>query len=399
MSFAARAMQAAVAWWTPDHLRSRPKVWLDHESALTDVAGYASAWRSRGSLGGVFTQDTPSCRPLVLPSGLNGRRALRFDGVDDYLLGKSEHRGIFSSVSHGVVFAVYRRMASTSRISNVWCIGGGPGYGNRFTLHAGLTEAIGPKNAPTLVVRRRDGDGAQLLAATADQATNWCLCTAQQSWASARAQMTVNADRVTAAVGTPGDTDTSAPSDGPFIGTEFLTNFSDIELAALLLWSTTSGPVGEDELNRIEGYYAHAFALQSSLAANHPFRHAVPYECTPALQHTLNAPFVVGFVAATSGAETGAAIGPATPALGTWFNGGPAMTSGQGIKAASAGGVISVTLTGLTPPVVPAPAVLMDHAGLPVARMTIASSGSVYTGSAPGVLASGSPYYLQVGTP
>lgn len=107
-------------------------------------------------------------------------------------------------------------------------------------------------------------------------------------------------------------------------------------------------------------------------------------------------PVVLGFVSAASGADVGAATGPAVSALGLWFDGGPSLSSGQGLSCKSSANSIEVVLTGVAPPATPARAVVMDRGGALLATVPLAAGGGGYSGSAQGSLAVGEIYYVRL---
>ena len=151
------------------------------------------------------------------------------------------------------------------------------------------------------------------------------------------------------------------------------------------------------EIDRLFGWSAWRYGMPSLLPSDHPFRHEAPYMATPMLQQSLaTAPVVLGFMAAVSGSDVGAATGPAVTALGTWFNGGPNLSAGQGIEVISDSTDITVTLTAITPPDTPARAVLLDHEGVPITTVTLTASGGDYTGMVAGELDDGAVYYLRI---
>jgi len=59
---------------------------LDADAGVTLVSGGVSAWTSQTTGAFVAAQATPGARPTVVPWGYGDHDAIRFDGVDDFLL-------------------------------------------------------------------------------------------------------------------------------------------------------------------------------------------------------------------------------------------------------------------------------------------------------------------------
>lgn len=379
------------AAWTPMHLSTPPKIWLDHESSVTGVSGYASAWANRGSIGGSFTQNTPSSRPLVLPSGLNGRCALRFGGSRSRMSIQSASAGsVLQGRSAASLFYVMR---SRGIVSN-WQVAvylpqpGGDKFGYLYGTPGTLDRAIGASTSAGVAVY----SGAA--------STSWAIGYGDLDLSAKTSNHYHNGYPGTLASGvsTTSSNFGGAPtSDNAIqIGANWWapSDCLNADVSALLLFDNT---LSVQDRQRLEGYYAHEYALTSNLPADHPFRCAPPYTATPALQQAFaTSPVVLGFYSATSGGTVGAATGPAVTTLGTWFNGGPSLSTGQGVSVTSDGTNTTITLTAITPPATPARAVLLDHKGLSIATVPLTASGSNYTGTVAGALADATVYYVRI---
>lgn len=59
---------------------------LDAEVGITLVSSAVSAWADQSSRGDSFNQSTAGARPTVVTTALNSKKAVRFDGVNDFLV-------------------------------------------------------------------------------------------------------------------------------------------------------------------------------------------------------------------------------------------------------------------------------------------------------------------------
>ena len=75
---------AAAPAWTPLDLGARLAIWHDAEF-VTLTSGAVSSWDDLSGNGRHATQTTAASRPTVDATGINGRPALLFDGMNDYL--------------------------------------------------------------------------------------------------------------------------------------------------------------------------------------------------------------------------------------------------------------------------------------------------------------------------
>jgi hypothetical protein len=86
-------------------------LWMDASRLVFSGASPAelndpvTEWACRQH-GMTFTQGTLSARPVFIPTSMNGRPALRFDGTDDLLSGDATARTLLNSLSGVTIFVV-----------------------------------------------------------------------------------------------------------------------------------------------------------------------------------------------------------------------------------------------------------------------------------------------------
>jgi hypothetical protein len=378
--------------WTPLYLSTAPNIWLDHTTTVLESSGLAAEWINAGTASN-FTQSTAGSRPQVVQNELNAKRVLRFDGTNDFM--ECSTRSLFQNVTEGWVFSVIRKRAIDPNDDlKIWFyVSRGTDSAARFTLSANATTST---NRNRLVTRRLDGGAASILHGNNTWGTSWQVVGVEQDWSSGSGVLLINGviDSTGATAG-GGATSNTMSAQAIRIGSEQNLYYSDVDIACFLAGNAA---YSFSDRQRLEGYYAHEYALQSNLPADHPFKLYPPYVTTPTLQTNLgSAPAVIGFHAGTDSGQVGLAIGDAVASeFGVLLNSLPALSVGAGITVASAGGDITVRLDDITPPVTPALATIYDYRGETLASVTLSAGSGYYEGTVSGSLVDGRTYYVQI---
>lgn len=264
--------------WTPANLLIAPKIWLDWNSAVTDVSGAASDWsNSQGSIGGSFTQSTAGSCPTILSAEISGKRALRFD--NDYMLSFSAGMSaIAQNVSSVWAFYAYKKRGPGVGNNSIFATVTGTGSGaGRFNSTIGSASTA----RPTMNIRRLDADSSAQLISSAGDTGAWLLRFDEMEYSSGRAAIFVNGDLGASnpALTSSGFTTNSVALPGPpTIGAYASppgSNFADIDVAALFVGSG-SLPSSADR-QRLEGWAAWQLGLEGNLPDGHPYKSSPPY--------------------------------------------------------------------------------------------------------------------------
>ena len=273
---------ASPVLWTPANLPVAPKVWVDWDSALTEIIGYASAWsNSKGSLGGSFSQSTASYQPSILVSGINGKRALRFDGSEDRMQGPAD---VYRDVTAGWSFIVFKKRTSAVNPATGACIlygnaSSNVAHTNRWNVLAirGSTPGLG-----AFATRRGTTDATAVLGRSASDYGNWTMRRDVADWANGDAFMYVNGtlDASDTTTMTSGNTSNDAMP-GLMLGTGGTPSsptvaYSDIDVALVMCGSGASLPSTGD-FEKIEGWAAWQLGLEANLPIGHPYKSSPPY--------------------------------------------------------------------------------------------------------------------------
>jgi hypothetical protein len=109
------------------------RLWLDAEQGVqAGQDGSVSAWTNRSLYGRTFVQDLLTKRPALVKNVLQGKSVLRFDGIDDALVGRVEGPKLFAPTA-GTVYIVQRQVAAKAR--NTTFTWQAPNYANWVNIH------------------------------------------------------------------------------------------------------------------------------------------------------------------------------------------------------------------------------------------------------------------------
>ncbi len=275
--FAAGAMGGR-RLWTPSDLSVPPDIWVDWDSAVTNVAGNASQWsNSKGSIGGSFGQSTGGARPSIQSSGLGGRRFLRFDGTNDCMhMTSVAARDIFRNTGQGWLFSVIRKrgtdLTGADRVSFYAPSADGA---SRFHSSVGTTAN---ENAHNLQVRRLDADSTSMLNGPALPG-EWVIRRDIVDWANGEGFIHINGELEAQNLSftSSGNTSNSAGFNQTvsIAATYVPVAFADID-AGCYIAGAGSFPAGGD-WERLEGWAAWQCGLMGNLPISHPYKDAPPY--------------------------------------------------------------------------------------------------------------------------
>lgn len=263
--------------WNPSMLPVAPKIWLDHTTSVTDVSGNASQWNDKSANAWHFSQATSTQRPLIVASGLNSLRTLRFDGTDDILTtAVAGSLDLFRNTGAGWTFAVAKKLATdVTDMERSIFYASTNGITARFA-HSISSSAVGGANKPATSARRLDADAfARLVAPSVPTVNAFHLLLNTQEWSTGAAAQWVDGASVATNPTLTSAGVTSNTASGLNLGLGAAANgagaqFADMEIA-MFLAGAGSLPSAAD-IDRIFGYAAHTYGLQSLLPAGHPYK-------------------------------------------------------------------------------------------------------------------------------
>ncbi|WP_202758269.1 hypothetical protein [Delftia acidovorans] len=267
-SLSAETVRTAV--WTPGDLPVAPQLWLDWDSEITLVAGAVTSWTNKGSLGGSFYQSTASNAPGVA-AGPAGRRALRFNGSNTYL-DSAAGSGLARNTDRTTVLMI-GQLRTKSSLGCVLGINTAGGARARLNIGYGYPTATGLYLASS----RRDAVDPEAVASAEVPADAWAILICDHKFAEDRLSLGFNGSAVASV--SPAWNYSAITSDTPSSFPAAIGrypsggNHMDGDLAAVV---GIDGPISERDVQRLEGWAAHACGLQSHLPADHPYKTTAP---------------------------------------------------------------------------------------------------------------------------
>lgn len=264
--------------WTPANLTVLPAMWFnDISAASADGSGNCSQWNDLSASGWHLSQTAPALRPLIVGTGLNGRRTVRFSTANGVLT-SSAARDVFRNVGAGWVIAVFRRnrvdVTPTARIL-VYGMGGAT-TNARGELLVGRGVAPYASYAAAAGIRL-DSDALTVVNGPAALDTNFHMVLGTFGWSTKTLTMYQDGAQVaqSTAMGTGGATSNTI-SGAPFAvgGYNDGSSTSDAEIAEVIVG--TGALPSTAEIDKIFGYLAYRWGLQSVLPIDHPYKTAPP---------------------------------------------------------------------------------------------------------------------------
>lgn len=265
--------------WNPSNLAVPPKFWVNDSSSVLDAgAGACSQWNDISSSGYNLTQASGTNRPLIVAAAQNGRRIIRFDGLDNYMNNSGAGaKDLFRNTSAAWAMVVVKKAALDGVATNRNIImGSTPTAGSaRFLVSIGSTSGA---NRPRLAVRRLDADSAGLVTAASAVDTNYHMLLTIADWANGDGFIWKDGALTDSntSMTTSGSTSNTAAND-PFTvgaGSDSIAGPADVDLAEAII-GTGSLP-DSTEIDKLFGYAAHRWGLASLLDVSHPYKSAPP---------------------------------------------------------------------------------------------------------------------------
>lgn len=265
--------------WTPANLAQEPKVWLDSDSSITDVSGFASAWNDRSSNGFHYTQASAGVRPNILTSAINGKTALRLSGR--YMTcSVSGNRTVMRNVSAAWAFGVFKKLtedaSSVYRTIGMWPVGSN----NNIRFSMASSNGAGKLNRAGLGVRRVDADSYVSLDDSTARFGAYEIALVTMDYASRTGRVLVNGTQVAinttlTSAGSTSDTDSNADAvlggarDGSSVA-----YYADVDIACYIVGA--GNLPSSEEIDKLFGWAAHYWGLASELPGGHPYKSAPP---------------------------------------------------------------------------------------------------------------------------
>lgn len=240
--------------WTPAALTTRFWVDASDASTITTVSDAVSVWEDKSGNEFDLQQGTAANRPLLVAAAQNGLNGVRFDFLDDEM-STVENFTLTGNPAFSSFMAVKRGATGTIRA----------GWGNNNTLQGSCPNGSG---------------WAYLNANNFNQAASLAVSTAGIiSYTKAAGAVNTTSNLFLNGVpnnGTGHSTGTPNISALPLVMGRLANIAGTYMDADMLEWVIVPSEVNQQVRQRLEGYLAWKWGLQSSLPYDHPFKSAAP---------------------------------------------------------------------------------------------------------------------------
>ena len=243
--------------WTPSNYSTASNVamWLKGDTGVAYTGSSVTAWSDQSSYSNDASQGSGANQPTIVLSAVNGVNALQFDGSTDFM--NISDSASLDLNSTGISFFIFCK--PTPRVlppSSAYCFlmkdgtygirmnmdgdsNSNPSFDNFSAVESGTTNAITGNNWQ--IIEGNKGDAFYINGSNAGAYTN--------------SPSADNSNALTLG---------NAGSSGQY--------FSG-EIAEIIL---IKGAVSSGERQKIEGYLAHKYGVQSLLPLTHPYRNSEP---------------------------------------------------------------------------------------------------------------------------
>jgi hypothetical protein len=264
--------------WRPDELGADLALWLDAEdtASITLNGSTVSQWDDKSGNNRNASQATASLQPTYLSTGFNGKPTLETDGNDILELGATSLGRNVSGITCAIVGVHPSGLTFTSNTNELFIRTGVITESTRFAFTPNPSASTGNRYA--IAGRRLDSDSYQTVSSSTDSLANrgnqW-IRVGQAAYSDGVANhWTDGTQDITSApfqtAGVTSDTDSQRAS--IFGGVNPLPSGS--QLCEIVLTHSTMTTADRQKL---EGYLAWKWGLESNLPIGHPYKLYPPY--------------------------------------------------------------------------------------------------------------------------
>lgn len=275
---AAAGRSAAVVsdLWTPASLA--PQLWLGDSQPIVKGSTNVEGWGDPSNGLNVLQSDG-SYQPTFTEAGLGGRRYVSFDGSNDVMvrISSTAAQDLFRNRNSAWMFGVHRKRATDAGVTKQLFLGYDNGSSTRFGIRASSSSAA---NKLQMVVKRLDGDSAAGVEATVATTTDWYMWLAVMSWTTGVGSIYINGEfDIDEALTSSGSTSNTAAVGSGSVPLTLGNNAgrsagADVDLAELIC--NVDQVLTTDDIDKLFGYAAHYYGLESELPIAHPYKSVAP---------------------------------------------------------------------------------------------------------------------------
>ncbi len=255
-----------------------PRLWLTNTSPVSESGGTLSSWHDKS---GASRHLSAHNGPTVASSQIAGKRAVTFDGSNDYGT-ISSSTDIFNNVAAAWMLAVMRKtsLSDTTQERSIFFVPNNADAGTaRFFYSIGGGGASNA-NKQRLIVRRLDSDLDTALIGTTLADTDFHIHFAGIDWANGDGFVGLDGETTNsnASMTSSGATSNTLSVTNAMVAANFLptpSNFGNVQLAELIVFADSSY-ISTQNLDRLIGAAAHYWQLTDRLGSSHPYHCFAP---------------------------------------------------------------------------------------------------------------------------
>lgn len=261
--------------WTPADIGAALALWLDANDASTITlnGSTVSQWSDKSGNNRHVSQATTANQPTYLSTGFNGKPALSFDGVDDFMpmnnvlaIGNSQAASLSS-------FAVFNFSSApaVNRFVFRGGAGGSPSLNTDYAVFVGSADSLYRFGTGSST----DSTAWQVLPtplASADQLIFSGVMAASSGTTGTKASYMNGTLRASGNYAIKGPAATEAAI-GALINAGAGSAFFQGNMTEVIM---TTSALSTQDRQRTEGYLAHKWGLSANLPVDHPYRTVAP---------------------------------------------------------------------------------------------------------------------------
>ena len=267
-----------VKLWRPDELGASLALWLDAEdtASITLNGSDVSQWNDKSGNNRNASQATALLQPTYLATGFNGKPTLQTDGNDVLELGTTSLGRNVSGITCAIVGVHPSGLIFGSNANELYISAGTSATNTRFAFTPNPSASTANRYA--IAGRRLDTDSYQTTSSSTDSLANrgnqW-IRVAQAAYSDGVANHWTNGtqDQTNGPFQTSGVT-----SDTDSLRTSILDGVSPLpsgsQLCEIVLTHST---MTTEDRQKLEGYLAWKWGLESNLPVGHPYQLYPPY--------------------------------------------------------------------------------------------------------------------------
>jgi hypothetical protein len=259
--------------WEPTDLGTSPRHWWGDMSHVVLATG-CSSWGDRGTGAVPLSQATGANQPAVNYTGINNRRIVTFDGVNDRL--GAADASLFQNVSAGWVMLVSKKTAlSTPSTTNQTVFYAGTNTTSAVRLSVLQNHSAGVDKL-SVAARRLDADALAVHNGPSIPDTNFHMYLVLMDWSTGNVEIWMDGTQVVAptALTSAGSTSNTAATDTVIAGGLGATENAPVSIADLIVGRGSLPSSGD--IDKLFGYCAHKFGLTALLPGGHAYKTVAP---------------------------------------------------------------------------------------------------------------------------